>query len=214
MNKLQVCMNFALGFVHPEHINTRAGQYTAIKKAMDNLQQRWLANWEQLPCLQKVDGKYSGQLQALRGGLAYLHQDGQRYLALMEAEAEAGNRYGNTQARSVDYAQALQIEALWQEKCLWSMQQVESIQQGVVAAKGLRRQLRRGGIVVDAACQQELEGMISVMLVQEDADKLPQLEAWQRTGVVTGRYAGMTAEMMSLWQSRLEWVRQVTGTSK
>lgn len=211
MDKIETCRTFAKTFVHPEHINARTARYMKLKRGMDQLQRRWLSGWDTIISSQIEEKDYALRLERLRAGLKYMYEDGVRYMKFLEAEAEAGNRYGNTQARSVDYRDTVRLIELWQEYGAWSLQGIQVIRDGVAAAAWLQRRLKKGEVIpgVKKAKVGEFEWMLKTMLVYKDPDKLPELEKWLEEGVINKRYSGMEDDRTALWRSRLEWVRQV-----
>lgn len=205
MRKIAATLLFGLWFVHPEYNSFRFQAYGKIKKAMHNIQRRWLARWEQLFPSKSVPDGYRQHFETLKKTLEFVHEYGIQHLRLFEAEGEIGLRHGYTRAERIEYEEAERINQEWRRFYQWAVDNIDVLRQGIKVAKLLRSEVLAQRLVLPGRSKKELLWLIGAILIMETGERLPLLEKFAQAGEI-GDWYGMTEEHLANWRARLAWV--------
>lgn len=120
-------------------------------------------------------------------------------------EAEWGNKHGGTRLQEFRYADWQELMGVLHQNILWLREEIETVQQGSLAAKKIKRLIKKHPEI--AKRSPNLEYLLDVAITQYDDMKIAFDDL--REGRIRGYERGLEEEELEGWRSRLEWVRQV-----
>lgn len=192
----------------PEYINSRTGAYMSSQKGITGMK-TLLGQFEplMLPVREHGEKKYADEIltvkQAAEAGLRF--QQGMCNYWLFEAEW--GNKRGGTNLKELSFEDWQEMIAVLHQNTLWLREEIEILEQGVLAAKKIRRLMNKQPEIAQRS--PALQNLLDAVVTQHEG--LKDSFASLREGRVQGYERGLDADELQGWRSRLEWVRQVDG---